>query len=125
MLDFWGVRLLFSTIIAGVCVRAGEFIAQAGFVPPEHGPEYRVMLAKNIMRSMPYATEADKGVSSAQRCIFSLRIALFTFRMLKHELLGECEDLMVTLTVRKGLRFARDISRVSGGWEDTKADKDI
>ncbi|KAI9737232.1 MAG: hypothetical protein M1818_005764 [Claussenomyces sp. TS43310] len=85
-----------------------------------HDAAHHVELATNIVRGTPYCLGHDMGLASAQRCIFYLNNALFTLRRHPCQMLTQCEELFHELAFDKGLHFARDILRVSGGSRDTQ-----
>lgn len=70
--------------------------------------------ATNIMSALPYCMKPEYGVSSSQKCLFSGRVALFALRRWLgngDERLGHYEEVYLDLTAKKGLKFAKDMTK--------------
>ena len=122
MMDFWAL-----CIIQGILVLALRSRLPPDASLPESAalctPERQLRLARNIACTLPYCWRKEHGVQSSARCIFSLRIALYVVRMAGTEeakqLQAEIGGYMETIANNRGLKYANEIKRVSGGWGDT------
>ena len=79
-----------------------------------HGAAARLAYATNIMRSMPYCLNDNKGLLGAQKSLFALRTALFSLRRHPGEELRWCSAVYQQLDESKGLRYAREIAKFDG-----------
>ena len=122
LIDYWALQLILSTTIDIICSQVPANIPPAiqGFVDQlktTHGKEHQLMLASNIMLSMPFCMQDENGVSSSQKCLFSGRVALFCLRRYQSDQLDMYEQRFLDLQVKKGLQFAQDIhQKEQTGW---------
>jgi hypothetical protein len=115
MLDFWALRIALSTTIYVICSQAPKDIpvSMRNFIEHlkiEHGSSRQIELATSIMLSLQYCMKEEYGVASSQKCLFSGRVALYTLRCYPSEQLASYEAKFLDLTLKKGLRYAQDIS---------------
>ena len=128
--NYWALRLLLSSTIAMTCGsilstnsegRAGalqgiDLKTTAKQLLDRNGAAYRLTLATNIMRAMPYCLSDDMGLIGAQKSLFALRTALFVLRRYPGEHLKWCQAVYQELDNRKGLTYAREIAKLDGKW---------
>ena len=116
MLDFWALQLALSTTIDIICsqvpmevpVAMRNFIDHLQFL---HGKARQLELATTIMQSLSYCMNEEYGLASSQKCLFAGRVALFSLRRHSAENIASYEAKFMELTLKKGLRYAQDISQ--------------
>ena len=74
-----------------------------------------IILATNILRSMPFCLSDEQGLLGSQQALFPLRVALFILRLHPGTELQWCQKFYRSLNEQKGLRYAREIAKVDGG----------
>ena len=145
IVTYWGLRLILSNTIALAC---GHVLSMASKMPVQssfstslqavqdlhtislqlleaHAGPYRLQLAKNIVRSMPYCLHDDMGLVGAQKSLFAMRIALFVLQRHPGEELKWCQAMYQELDSRKGLRYAREIAKLVGRFSAAGEDKPV
>ena len=130
LIIFWALRSILSNAIAVTCAAilarmsansAGppsmysDMQAKAQFMLSQHGDASRMMLATNILRSMPYFINDQMGIFGAQKCVFPLRVAMFSLRRHPGPHLRWGNDLYQRLHSKTGIRYAHEIAKVGGG----------
>lgn len=116
MLDFWALQLALSTTIDIICsqVPRGVPIAMRNYIDrlyTLHGEPRQIELATTIMQSLTYCMNNEYGLASSQKCLFAGRVALFALRRQSAENIQSYETKFLELTLKKGLRYAQDISK--------------
>lgn len=119
MIDYWALRLALTTTIDIICHQVPSELPPAikGMIEhlrAAHGKERQMEFATNIMSALPYCMKPEYGVSSSQKCLFSGRVALFALRRWLgngDERLGHYEEVYLDLTAKKGLKFAKDMTK--------------
>lgn len=116
MLDFWALQLAVSTTIDIICSQVPAEVPDAmrHFIDRLkilHGMPRQVELATTIMQSLSYCMNDEYGLASSQKCLFAGRVALFVLRRYSVENLAFYEAKFLELTLKKGLRYAQDISK--------------
>jgi hypothetical protein len=115
MLDFWALQLTLTATIDRICSQVPKDIPiqMRHFTDRlriSHGPSRQIDLAITIMSSLSYCMNDEYGLASSQKCLFSGRVALFLLRRFSFEHLSFYEAKFMELTLKKGLRYAQDIS---------------
>jgi hypothetical protein len=129
MLDFWALRLALSTTIDIICSRAPKEIPLptrniVEHLKNEHGSSRQINLATDIMLSLQYCMNDEYGLASSQKCLFSGRVALYALRRYPSEQLASYEAKFLDLTLKKGLRYAQDISKgMRSSWTAVVAER--
>jgi hypothetical protein len=116
MLDFWALQLALSTTVEVICshvpveipVAMRTFVDHLRFL---HGKARQIELATSIMQSLSYCMNEEYGLASSQKCLFAGRVALFSLRRNAAENIASYEAKFMELTIKKGLRYAQDISQ--------------
>lgn len=122
---YWALRTILSNTIAIICgailsthvstrirsINSNNLLETAQQQLTRHGSVTRHEYATNIMRSMPYCLNDNKGLLGAQKSLFSLRAAFFSLRRYPGEELKWCAAVYRQLDNEKGLRYAREIAR--------------
>ena len=134
IVTYWALRLILSNTIAFACqhvlstnnrVPSSSFISHQTSQEVEtmtfhlleiHTRSHRLELAKNIIRSMPYCLSDNMGLMGPQKSLFALRTALFALQRYPGEELKWCRAMYQELDSRKGLRYAREIAKLDGGF---------
>lgn len=116
MLDFWALKLALSTTIGIICsqVPMEVPVAMRNYIDhlnTLHGELRQIELAITIMQSLSYCMNDGYGLASSQKCLFAGRVALFSLRRHSAEHLEFYEAKFLDLTLKKGLRYAQDISK--------------
>ncbi|KAF6218481.1 hypothetical protein HO133_005830 [Letharia lupina] len=131
---YWGLRLILSNTIALACRQVLSINIQlptqsSSSTPPQatqnlktmslhlleaHTTAYRLELATNIIRSMPYCLNDKMGLMGAQKSLFALRTALFVLQRYPGQELKWCQAMYQELDGKKGLRYAREIAKLEG-----------
>lgn len=133
---YWALRIMLSNTIALTCGAilhtntADRATASQGFgiftmaeqLGTANASPYRLELATNIMRAMPYCLNDSMGLLGAQKSLFALRTALFSLRRHPGEELKWCQAVYQELDGRKGLRYAREIAQLDGKWSASGRD---
>lgn len=130
---YWGLALILSNTIALACQqvlttinrvpaqsslynlpRASQDLETMSILLLEvHTSSYRLELATNIIRSMPYCLNDRMGLMGAQKSLFAMRTALFALqRYPPGEELKWCQAMYQKLHSKKGLRYAREIANL-------------
>lgn len=126
MLDFWALQLVLSTTIDIICSQAPKEIPipMRDFIDRlmvAHGRLRQNDLATSIMLSLTYCMSDEYGLASSQKCLFSGRVALFSLRRHSSPHIASYEAKFLELTLKKGLRYAQDISKdMSSRWTGGK-----
>lgn len=116
MLDFWALQLALSTTIDIICSQVPMEVpaAMRTFIDrlnTLHGESRQTSLASTIMQSLTYCMNDEYGLASSQKCLFAGRVALFALRRQSVEDIAYYETKFLELTLKKGLRYAQDISK--------------
>ena len=135
--NFWGLKTIISGSIALLCgtvlslhgeqrtpegtQQYYELRSTAKRLIAQHGSPYRLELAINIMRSMPYCMNDSMGLIGPQKSLLGLRIALFSLRRQPGEELKWCQNLYQQLVSKSGLGYAREIAKVDGKYSTAVA----
>jgi hypothetical protein len=145
MLDYWALRLILSVTVATLClqipvpkphtrdecessasshsepdempvqaIEVAHIIQQA---KEEHGFPSQMELAIDIMESLPYCMNAENGISSSQKCLFSARVAMFLLQRYPPAKSAVYQGRYNALSINKGLSFARDVGSTLQRWE--------
>jgi len=122
---YWALKLVLSLTISMLRIRPtvpetseeplpddGSVIALASHYNEPH----RQDLAVKIIRSMSYLLDSGLGLYGAQLSLFPLRGALYILLQNPGEDLRRCQALYQELTNTKGLGYAREIAKTSGGY---------
>ena len=145
IVTYWGLRLILSNTIALACGHVLSLISrmhvQSSFFTSlqaiqglhtislrlleAHAGPYRLELATNIVRSMPYCLDDDMGLVGAQKSLFAMRIALFVLQRHPSEELQWCQAMYQELDSRKGLRYAREIAKLVGRFSTAGEDEPL
>ena len=131
IVTYWSLRIILSNTIALACqhVLSTQVPLQSpSFTPPQaiqdlltmsfhlleiHTRPYRLELATNIIRSMPYCLSDSMGLMGAQKSLFALRTALFALHRYGGEELKWCQAMYQVLDSKKGLRYASEIAKMN------------
>lgn len=128
IMKYRALKIVASILITTIC---GEYNASSssndrprekvadsivGGFADKYNQSERVNLAINIVRAMPYFLDNGMGLFGAQRSLFSLRSALYILLQHPGQDLDLCKTLYHQLTEKKGLGYAREIAKVSGGY---------
>lgn len=82
-----------------------------------------IILATNIIRTMPYCLSDSQGVVGAQQSLFALRIALLVLQRSRGIELQWCKSMYNLLSEKKGVMYAREIEKLDGGHGDRGAER--
>lgn len=82
-----------------------------------------VILATNIIRTMPYCLSDFKGLVGAQQSLFALRIALLVLQRSQGIELQWCKNMYNLMSERKGVMYAREIEKLDGGHGERGAER--
>lgn len=129
MLDFWALQLAVSTTIDIICsqVPAEVPATMRNFIDRLkllHGGRRQVELATTIMQSLSFCMRDEYGLASSQKCLFAGRVALFSLRRNTIENLSFYEEKFLELTLKKGLRYAQDISKdMRSAWTENLSEQ--
>ena len=125
---YWALRTILSNTVAITCgaLLSADSLPQTGSwtsndlrrnahqLLGKHGSAARLELAINIMRSMPYTLDDSMGLLGAQKSLFALRTALFSLRRHPGEELRWCHTMYQQISSKKGLRYAKEITKMDG-----------
>lgn len=119
-LAFWALKLILSDEIASIChiifsnhrtdTSATESIeslmltAMAHRAEDQYGRQYRINLATDIVRSMPYCLNHTMGLLGPERAFFALRPAVSTLRRYPGSELDWCRAAHGRIEESSGLR---------------------
>ncbi len=143
IVKYWGLRIILSNTIALACEHILSMNPQipetsSSSTSPQtiqdlcsmslrlletHAGSYRLELATNIVRSMPYCLDDKMGLMSAQKSLFAMRAALFALQGHPGEELKWCQAIYQELDSKKGLRYAREIAKLNGKFSAAGRDK--
>ena len=144
-LAYWGLQLVLSNTIALACEHilsmSTQILVQSpSYTSPRaihdlhtmsrqlleaHAGPYRLELATNILRSMPYCLNDDMGLVGAQKSLFAMRVSLFVLQSHPCEELKWCQATYQELHSRKGLRYAREIAKLVGKFSAAGKDEPL
>jgi hypothetical protein len=123
MLDYWALRLILTTTIDIICAQVPNTVPDTirKFVDDltgEHDRDRQIEIASNIMLSISYCMRDDHGIISSQKSLFGGRVALYALRRHSAENLAMYEAKYLDLTLKKGLRYAENMSKgMRSGWD--------
>lgn len=145
MVKYWALKLILDSTTAHACQHVltmnTQVPAQPSFTftpqPTQnlqarslrfvktHTSAYRLELATNIIRSMPYCLDDNMGLMGAQKSLFALRTALFVLKRHpdEEEKLKWCQVMYRELEGKKGLRYAREIAKYDGKYSTAGRDE--
>lgn len=132
IITYWALRLILSNTIALACQHVLSTNTRMPSQPSSsasrhlsqdletmtfhlleiHTSPYRLELATNIIRSMPYCLNDNMGLMGAQKSLFALRTALFALQRYPGEELKWCQAMYQELDSKKGLRYAKEIAKL-------------
>ena len=120
LLDFWALHIIVGTVMATLFARLPTQVQSSPNLRPfskrveRHDHAYVVSLADLIIDGAQYSLREEMGLVGPHRSIFGVRVALFCFRVMPGEHAARqrmrCEEFMRTLTLERGIQFARDVS---------------
>lgn len=133
MIKYWGIRLTVTMIITALCDAYQSRKLDFDLLPERcvdlpdtedpinlyitrYDGAHAVELAVKITRAMPYFLQDGMGLQSAQQTIFPLRGSIYILHLYRSDELNGCQALYQELCSRKGLGYAREIAKVSGGY---------
>ena len=127
LLDSWALHITVSIVMATLFARLPTRVQNSPNLRPllqrveRHDHTFVMSLADLIIDGAQYSLRDDMGLVGPHRSIFGVRTALFCYRIMPGEHAARqrvrCEEFMRTLTVERGIQFARD---VSGGAQESE-----